>query len=297
MWDASAKRDKKRFYALLAATMLIPIFTILTQGFLGFGVWYAIVVLSFVVMVYRRPLRLILAGSVLGFLALSFFVNYMRDRVEIRKEVWGGSSYETRVERLWESFQNFEWFNLRDNRQLERIDCRLNQNFLVGAAVSHLGFTRRFAHGETVWMAVLAFIPRAVWPDKPVSVGSMDLVSTYTGMLFAHGTSVGMGYIFEFYANFGRWGVCVGLAMIGVLVGIADRKSGAALRLGSPFDFAMWFMIGIMLQRSEASLIEVAPGVLLAVLLTIGVKHTLGSHFAAEVSEPISEHPVDSAGV
>ncbi len=46
-------------------------------------------------------------------------------------------------------------------------------------------------------------IPRALWPNKPVVGGSGDLVSTYTGIRFADGTSVGIGQVLESFVNFG----------------------------------------------------------------------------------------------
>ncbi|MCP6769100.1 hypothetical protein NL529_30065, partial [Klebsiella pneumoniae] len=87
-----------------------------------------------------------------------------------------------------------ELFDPRNIRQLERIDERLNQNYLVGAAVRHLQDGRvDFAAGSTVSDAALNIIPRALWPDKPIGAGSGDLVAIYTGLEFSKETSVGIG--------------------------------------------------------------------------------------------------------
>ena len=87
----------------------------------------------------------------------------------------------------------------------------MNQNQLVGAAVQYLesGYAP-FATGDTLIQSALAIIPRAIWPDKPVFAGSPGLVTQYTGIQFAAGTSVGVGQVLEFYINFGSPGVVGG---------------------------------------------------------------------------------------
>ena len=86
------------------------------------------------------------------------------------------------------------------------LDQRLNQNYLVGMGVMrHREGEAELLYGATVpfW----ALIPRAIWPDKPAVGGGGDLVSQFTGIKFAEGTSVGVGQVLEFYMNFGMPGV------------------------------------------------------------------------------------------
>jgi len=44
-------------------------------------------------------------------------------------------------------------FDPKDDTHLRQIDLRLNQNYFVGAAVSHLKTSGQFADGETLWLA------------------------------------------------------------------------------------------------------------------------------------------------
>jgi len=288
MWDASVCGDRRRFFWLLASTALLPLFTVVTSGFLGFGLGYAIVVSSFFAVLYgRRRWRMLLVAVPLGFFALSVFVTYMRDRTEIRKMVWGGYSYEDRLKTLATTAQTLEWFDPVKPTHLLSIDLRLNQNFLVGSAVSHLGYTKNYAYGDTLWMSVLALVPRAVWPTKPVVAGSMGLVDTYAGIPVPDGTSIGMGLIFEFFINFGRVGVAVGMLVVGVLVGVADRKAGNGLRTGVPTEFAKWFVIGIVLQNVGGSLVEIAPGLIAAVLLATVAQKFIGASAPDVAGEPV----------
>lgn len=288
IWQSYLRQNRKQLWILLSATPAFPLLTIFLQGFLGFGVSYAVIVLCFFVAIYRPRVWASLLVIPLAYLGLSFYVTYMRDRVEIRGVVWGGSKLETRVEQAKKMFQQFEWFDSWNSRHLGYVNGRLNYNGLVGAGMSHLDSTKAFGRGETLWMSVLAIIPRAVWPDKPIQAGSMDFVSRYTGLKFAEGTSVGMGLVFEFYANFGRYGVLFGMLIMGILVGYADRRAGEELRWGSPIVFARWFLIGTCLLIVGASLIEVIPGLILAVVWTTGLTHLFGKFFAGDTNEQSS---------
>ncbi|HUJ10283.1 MAG TPA: hypothetical protein VL171_09670 [Verrucomicrobiae bacterium] len=273
LWQAYLRQNRRQMWILLAVTPIFPLLTVVLQGFLGFGVGYAIIVLCFLVAIYRPRLWATLLVLPLIYVGLSVYVTYMRDRDEIRDVVWGGSKLEERVDQTKRTFGRFEWFNLHNDQHLNAVNNRLNYNWLVGAEISHLDATRAFGNGETIWMSVLALIPRAVWPNKPIQAGSMDFVSHYTGLKFAEGTSVGMGLIFEFYANFGTYGVLFGMFVMGIVVGYTDRRAGEELRWGSPLLFARWALIGIPLLTVGGSLIDVTPGIILAVAWTAGLRH------------------------
>ena len=294
MWCASRQGDRRRVHGWLASAFLLPFFTMMTQGFLGYGVGYLIVVLSFYLLLSRHRLALLLLMLPLAYVGLSFYVSYMRDRDEIRGVVWGGEGYGSRVDRIWQTCRTVEWFDPLDTRHLERVDRRLNQNRLIGAAVLHLQNTHSFANGDTLWMALLALIPRAVWADKPAYGGSMDLVSKYTGLRFAQGTSVGMGVIFEPYINFGRFGVIVALLTIGVVVGVIDHKSALALYTGQALAFGRWFLLGIIMMNVLGSFAEITASLAGALIVVFAVNHYLRTHLDMEPAEPIAQDAVDS---
>jgi hypothetical protein len=151
-----------------------------------------------------------------------------------------------------------EWFDYHNLAHLERVDSRLNQNFLVGAAVSRLdrGLVP-FADGATLEDAALSVVPRVLWPNKPVVGGSGDLVSTYTGIRFAEGTSVGVGQVLECYINFGRTGIVIGFFVIGMVLVLADRSALRALERGSVFGFATRYLPALGVLQIGGSFAEV----------------------------------------
>ena len=293
MWYAQLRGEHTRQHLFLAAACTLPFFTMVTQGFLGYGVGYLVLVFSFYLLLSRHRVKLLLVALPLVFFGLSFYVTYMRDRDEIRETVWGGQAYESRFGAIWHMCTNMEMFDPFDIKHLGRIDVRLNQNRLVGAAALRLQNTAGYAHGETLWMALYAVIPRAVWADKPEYAGSMDLVSRYTGIKFQEGTSVGMGPIFELEINFGHVGVFLGMLLLGVIIGIADRKAGVALRFDDPLMFGKWFLIGIVMQNAIGSFAETTASLAAALILASIVNHYLRLHPGPDLPKSMDKQPVD----
>jgi hypothetical protein len=77
-----------------------------------------------------------------------------------------------------------------------------------------------FRHGQTLLVTVLGFIPRAVWPDKPVGIGK-DLTRYYVGPFYepVQGFSVTITLPADLYVNFGWIGVGIG----GLILGLISR--------------------------------------------------------------------------
>src|SRR5262249_12791487 len=156
------------FLLWLTVVLCLPLFTIATIGFLSYGLTIFLAVFCFVCSFCRLRVRVLCIGLVLLYVGLSFYVTYTRDRTAIRDTVWGGAPVSSRLERLYRTVSDIEWFNIHEPDHLQRIDGRMNQNWLVGTAVHYLASgATDFGYGETLWMAVIALVPRIIWPDKP----------------------------------------------------------------------------------------------------------------------------------
>ncbi len=274
-WRAWQEGHRRKFAAWLGAALVMPFVTVTTQGFLGYGVVAVMIVLIFVSNFVRSPLKIALVGLPVIYLGMSVFVNYMRDRSEIRASVWGGDSFSQRIDRLQDTAAKFEWFDPANPEHLEKIDGRLNQNALVGGAVARLSETGDYAAGDTLWDALLALIPRAIWPDKPIQAGSGDLVNRFTGIRFAAGTSIGIGQALEFYANFGTLGVVIGFLLMGVVITTLDWQAGARLARGDLQGFVLWFLPGIALLQVGGQLVELTASAAASVLVALAVNRYL----------------------
>jgi len=276
MWSTWEGRHRIRLGLWVAVAMCLPFLTLITQGFLGYGVVAMVSVLIFLARFYRPRWQIAILTTLFIYVGLSIYVTYMRDRSEIRGVVWGGESYSARLDRLVTTAINPEPFDVYNEDHLNRIDERLNQNFLVGASVNYLkqGF-KDFAQGETLWQALIAVVPRAIWPDKPVFAGSGGLVTQYTGISFSEGTSVGIGQVMEFYINFGSLGVVVGFLIFGVVIAAIDRFAAMRLSEGDWQRFTFWFLPGLAFLQVIGSLVEVTATAGASLMLALLINKVL----------------------
>jgi hypothetical protein len=274
----AAWQQGRKFHFLVWLTLaaMLPGVTTVIQGFLGYGVSALLVVLALVLTFTRFKLVWLPLAALGMYVALSGYVTYMRDRSEIREGAWHGAPIEERLAQLADTLSQPEWFDPYDQPHLQRVEQRMNQNYLIGAAVSYLEVQNNpFARGETLWDAVLALIPRALWPGKSVEAGSGDLVTRYTGITFGAGTSVGIGQVMEFYINFGRLGVVVGFLVLGVVLALVDLGAYQRLVSGDWQGCAVWYLPGISLMQAGGSLVEVTSSAAAAVVVALLVNRFL----------------------
>lgn len=271
-WAAWRRRDWGRLRIWLAVAVVFPVVTVLTQGFIGYGVAMLAMIVVFVAMFYRPRWRLAAGFAVGVYAGMSLWVAYSSHRNAIREAVWGEQSLDARIAAVWEAAQSLAPFDFSNARHLELIDERLNQNHLVGAAVRVTPALVPFAHGETLYSAMLAIIPRAVWPDKPVVGGSGQYVSRHTMLEFGAGTSVGMGQVLELYVNFGSTCVLVGLFALGAMLRRMDVRFVDALQRGDVRTAQLSFLIGVGALQAGGSLSEIVAsmggGAVLSFVLT-----------------------------
>jgi hypothetical protein len=276
IWNAVCKRDRRLAQQWLLAGLFFPFSSIVGAGFLGFGIvaLMPVVIFSLVFLIRKNLLKLAVFGTVGGYLLLSVFVTYMRDRAEIRQAVWKSRDFTERFSRIANTFSNFEFFSPHDDRHLKAMDARLNQNWLVGAAVVHSDSTQEWAAGATLRDAALGVIPRLLWPDKPAA-GSGDLVSKYTGIEFDESTSVGIGQVMEFYVNYGTPMVVLGFFIWGGLLAWLDTICVRALSSGNIARFITTFMMGLPLLQIGGSLVEVVTGVVGGMVMAYAFNTTM----------------------
>lgn len=257
----STAGERRSFWRWVALCACLPFMTIVTRGFLGYGFTAMLTVFSFVASFYRPRWRIVAWSVVIGYLALSMYVTYMRDRREIRAVVWGQDSYSSRFSAMAKTFSEFEFLDLTNYDHLNRIDERLNQNALVGLAVLNLQASPDlFANGRTLKDAALSLVPRAFWPEKHTAAGSGDLVSEFTGVTFGKDTSVGIGHVMEWYVNFGTWGVFLGMILMGITIGWVDRMAAVHLYEGDWPGFILFWLPALSLLQVGGSLVETVSG-------------------------------------
>jgi hypothetical protein len=291
-WQALQQRNYFRVGLILFSLSFLPFFTIVSAGFLGYGAAAALVVVAFLSCQLPHRILSFIILSVTIYFGFCTFMTYMRDRSDIRDEMWDeDSTFSQRFDRIKKTFTNFERVDFSDQDQLERIEGRLNQNDLVGRSVHMLELGEvNFAEGETFRQAAISIVPRIFWPSKPVTAGSPDVVSYFTGVPFAAGTSVGVGQVMEGYINFGTTGVVTLFVIFGTALGVIDARAARKLRAGDTLAFMVWFVPGIALLQPGGSLVDVgattAASIVLVQLLKIpfAVRANKAAREAREIS-------------
>src|SRR5690606_27535517 len=159
-WNGWQRRRPIITWFWLVASAVFPLMTLVGQGFLGFGFAAMLVVAAFVASFYRPRWQVVVAALVVAYMGLSVYVTYMRDRRDIRAVVWGGEAIGTRLDTLAETFSAIEWFDIHNIPHLRRVDDRLNQDSLVGAAVEGIRTEAvPLAYGGTIVDAIVALVP------------------------------------------------------------------------------------------------------------------------------------------
>jgi hypothetical protein len=257
LYGAAVAGDRSRILVTLALLPLLPLATLVSGGFLGYGVYWVLSVIAFLFVITGRPGWFYLGTPVAVYLGLSLFVVYMGQRADIRELAWEQhAGLLDRLDRVSAIVTEFELLDLESPKHLTTLDSRLNQNGLVGAAVMYIeDGGASFAYGATV--PIWALIPRAVWPDKPEIGGGGDLVTEFTGIRFAEGTSVGAGQVLEFYVNFGIPGVLIGFFGLGYVLMHLDLRIMRSLATDDMRGFLLRAMPGLTLLSPGGNLLEI----------------------------------------
>ncbi len=279
LWVAHQEGNNLKFWLTVSLLPLLPLITVIRGGFIGFGTYWLIASVSFAFAQSKQRLGYFLIAPFVVFVGLSVFVNYMASRTEFRQALWFQQvGVGDRFQRVADMFRNFEWYDSENFKHREVIDGRLNQNLLVGAAVDRLqsGLVN-YAHGSTFVDLAIGLIPRALWPDKPQVGGGGTVVTDFTGIKFAEGTSVGAGQVMEFYINFGTLGVIGGFLLYGWLIGWMDIRIIDCLREGNKKGYLMWFMVCASLLQPGGNLLEVVVTAAGSAITSYGFGFFLGS--------------------
>jgi hypothetical protein len=274
-WLAWHAHHRRQLLLWLCLALVFPVYTVVGSGFLGYGVGFLMTILIFVSIFFRPRFLLVGGAATTIFVGLGFFASYLEHRQ-------ANQPLETRIAAVQDMLASMTPFDPFNQTHLQALDTRLNQNELVGAAVTYVPTFKEFAAGETVYLALIALIPRALWPDKPVTAGSMGMVSDYTGIAFSEGTSVGMGQVMEFYVNFDIEGLVVGFFLFGMLIRFLDMQIAERLQTANWPQFALWFGLGGATLQPISQLVEITSSMAGAAVLGLLLAHYTESRQARE---------------
>lgn len=272
-YDAILHENKKQFYiTLLFSLLCLPLYTMISDGFMSFAINALIPLFAMSVVYFNPKKHIIFLMIILSLLGASVFVNYMNIRNDLRNALWAESSRGRAVHVLKEMIFDFKLFNPKNQSHLEAIDMRLNQSYLVGKSIEYIEQGNiDYAKGKTLNYALIAMVPRVLWPEKPSYGGSMGIVADYTGSDFAHDTSVGVGQVMEFYINYGTAGVLIGFFILGFAIALFDSKAAGCLRSKNYIGFVYWFMPGLGFLNAIGLVAEIVGTIWISLVVCLAV--------------------------
>jgi hypothetical protein len=275
-----------RYGPWMAVGCTIPAAYLILWGFTSYGFIILTVYAGFWLAILA-PKRLgvwrIGVGAVLiTYLLLSLFVAWMSFREELRAVLWSGAGFNARIGAVLEAFSKTELLRPDNFESLDSINGRLNQYIFVGKAIQlHEQAPGLRMNGETLVLALLAWVPRILWPNKP-EMGGSGFVAEHTGLQFAEGATFGSGPVFDFYVNFGYAGVFFGFALLGVILCRLDQSASRALRQGRLLDFVRAFITGLALIAPLTDLFFIVSTASMSWLVMTGARMIFESRAASE---------------
>jgi hypothetical protein len=131
-------------------------------------------------------------------------------------------------------------------------------------------------------------MPRLLFPDKPVLASDSELVRHYTGQYVAgaeSGTSIGLGYIAEFYVDFGFIGAMIMCFILGVYFGIILRLWFLFCRIPALVHAAAILVAWSSFNVYDASLVKLVgsvtmQGLVFLLLLSVLQQFKIARRFA-----------------
>jgi hypothetical protein len=256
---AAAIKDVPRMLMWTGALLVYPVLMLLLGGFLSYGSLAVILVASGLLVTTRHFGRSVVIVTLATVIGINVFVVYFEGREDIRKSVWGGAAMNERVETVSSVFAHSHIFDPTSTDDLGALAERLNQSLFIGLAASRLQDGEvQYLNGQSVEDGVLALVPRAFWPDKPVYGGSGQIVAEMTGLQLNEDTSWGVGSVMEFYINFGLPGLVVGFVALGWLIATLDLRASDAERRAQFGEVFLFFLPATALVQPLSSIVELS---------------------------------------
>ncbi|MGI8582081.1 MAG: hypothetical protein ACR2KX_07790 [Chitinophagaceae bacterium] len=104
-----------------------------------------------------------------------------------------------------------------DNTALAKSSLRINQGFIITNIMKKVPAEIPFSNGtELLQILEAAFLPRILAPNK-LNAGDKQIFTKYTGIKLHGGTSMGLSSVGDAYINFGIFGGCIFMFLLGLL--------------------------------------------------------------------------------
>jgi hypothetical protein len=239
------------------------------SGFTGyFGSFKeGIMMLLIVVIGLPRGMNLRIRGIALAFITLGFFASLFWSVVKVDyrnylQHQWrqkGGATTMDKLEVIRMLISRMDAQKMEEG--FKSTVARVSYIGFFGSVLSHVPAGEPHSDGE-LWLGAVTHVltPRILFPDKKVLDDSAR-ARRFTGMRLAgmeSGTSIGIGYMAESYADFGSLGMYLPICALGLLMGsiyrVCCRNKNSTL-LGVAIGTAIIFANVLSFEASNVKIV------------------------------------------
>jgi hypothetical protein len=162
---------------------------------------------------------------------------------------------------------------------VESLVERLSYITFFSRVLEHVPDREPHAEGELLKMAVWnSGIPRFLFPDKPELPSDSYYTRRFAGILVPDvGTSISIGYMAEFYADWGTTGMCVSLFAYGLWIGLAMAIIRRAIK-PSVVMYGAMITIVLRLALFEHQFIKAFATLNISLVVIVGGLYLFRSH-------------------
>lgn len=183
---------------------------------------------------------------------------------------------------------------------IQELVNRLSYVTFFSRVLEHVPKREPFADGELLKMAIQnSVMPRFLFPDKAVLPSDSYYTRRFTGVMVNDtDTSISIGYMAEFYADWGTLGMFVSVFLFGCWIGICATIIVAALRTRQVAAAAL-VVIFMHVSEFEAQFIKTFAALNVSIVMIVGLLWLFRGRVAAIlglVGAPEAPAPADPQG-
>jgi len=272
------KLSKLHFIFLL----LVILYTLLIKVLIGsLAPTFFLLVFLGIIYWYKKgkvPWAFIITGSIVV-IGLNPVKSYYRDFIANFGDEFQQLTYLEKADIFYESIQIFYDGDILNSLSMDRSTANRSSHLPAFAKVINLSpKTVPFYYGETYKTLFTSFVPRIIWPGKPVSQVGQDFGHRYQ---FLHHqdelTAFNVPWLIEFYANFGKAGVILGMFAVGLLFRFLVVKLSAPMNQNIPFILGITITFNLFYAESNFALM--AGGLLTKYIACLGLLWLLTANY------------------
>jgi hypothetical protein len=198
---------------------VIIVFTSIIVSSLSHGMFHDLLtwllILGSVLAIKFKPKDSVKAIFAFSFVLVAIVIQQVKG--DYREATWQKgeeASLGTLSRAYEESQQRYGFFSLSG---LAASSVRINQGFIITHIMKNIPRREPYAEGKELMKIVeAAILPRVLAPNK-LNAGDREIFMKYSGMRIARGTSMGLSSVGDGYINFGAFGGCIFMFLLGLL--------------------------------------------------------------------------------